>query len=140
MSILFFTFVKLAITFCPAIALVCAAKQEKTIATILFFVATVCNWPLVYALSPRGPSVHSWAQLHNVISENITLFGIGLTCFLLGLLVLSYVPRTDADTEFDRFLTEHKAKNDAKKKEDVNNQPPTTWNQTNTTTTNRPNG
>ena len=122
MSLILFI-VKLAIMFCPVLVLMMmhGAKHENNIASLLLFISALCTIPLFYA----GKRYHLiWHRINEIEVFGITLqwyISVEIICFLLGLLVLSIKPKTDSDIEFDRFLKQLKADNDAKKEKEENN-------------------
>jgi len=122
MSLILFI-VKLAIMFCPVLVLMMmhGAKHENNIASLLLFISALCTIPLFYAGKRYGLI---WHRINEIEVFGITLqwyISVEIICFLLGLLVLSIKPKTDSDIEYDRFLKQLKADNDAKKEKEDNN-------------------
>ena len=84
---LIFDIVILAYIIFTLVVLCDAAKRQNTVATILFFIAFVCNFPVVYKCFPRGGGHRDvWTEyFHDFNIEKIMIPGIGFIFFILGL-------------------------------------------------------
>ena len=86
--IIVFDLVVLAYLVCTLFALLSVAKRHNTKATVLFFIALICNLPVVYTCFGRGSRQSVWMEyFHDFNVEKIMIPAIGLVFFILGLCI-----------------------------------------------------
>ena len=90
--IIVFDIVVLAYLVCILFVLLSVAKRQNIGATVLFFIALICNLPVVYTCFGRGGFRQSvWMEyFHDFNVEKIMIPAVGLVFFILGLCIIFF--------------------------------------------------